>query len=42
MVSFILFMNRSHRIAVIPGDGIGNEVISEGVNRIYLRKRSGQ
>ncbi len=23
--------NRSHRIAVIPGDGIGNEVISEGV-----------
>lgn len=24
-------MNRSHRIAVIPGDGIGNEVISEGV-----------
>jgi tartrate dehydrogenase/decarboxylase/D-malate dehydrogenase len=27
----ILIMNRSHRIAVIPGDGIGNEVISEGV-----------
>ena len=24
-------MNRSHRIAVIPGDGIGNEVISEGI-----------
>jgi tartrate dehydrogenase/decarboxylase/D-malate dehydrogenase len=22
--------NRSHRIAAIPGDGIGNEVISEG------------
>jgi tartrate dehydrogenase/decarboxylase/D-malate dehydrogenase len=26
-----LFMKRSHRIAVIPGDGIGNEVISEGI-----------
>jgi len=24
-------MKRSHRIAVIPGDGIGNEVISEGI-----------
>ena len=24
-------MNRSHRIAVIPGDGIGNEVISQGI-----------
>jgi len=24
-------MNRSHRIAVIPGDGIGTEVISEGI-----------
>ena len=24
-------MKRSHRIAVIPGDGIGNEVIAEGV-----------
>jgi tartrate dehydrogenase/decarboxylase/D-malate dehydrogenase len=24
-------MNRSHRIAVLPGDGIGNEVISEGI-----------
>ncbi len=26
--------NRSHRIAVIPGDGIGNEVISEGVKSL--------
>jgi tartrate dehydrogenase/decarboxylase/D-malate dehydrogenase len=24
-------MNKSHRIAVIPGDGIGKEVISEGI-----------
>src|SRR4030042_1627924 len=24
-------MKKSHRIAVIPGDGIGNEVISEGI-----------
>ena len=24
-------MKRSHHIAVIPGDGIGNEVISEGI-----------
>ena len=24
-------MNRTHRIAVIPGDGIGEEVIAEGV-----------
>ena len=24
-------MKRSHPIAVIPGDGIGNEVISEGI-----------
>jgi isocitrate/isopropylmalate dehydrogenase len=24
-------MNKSHRIAIIPGDGIGNEVISEGI-----------
>jgi len=27
----ILLMKRIHRIAVIPGDGIGTEVISEGV-----------
>jgi tartrate dehydrogenase/decarboxylase/D-malate dehydrogenase len=26
-----MLMKRSHRIAVIPGDGIGKEVISEGV-----------
>ncbi len=26
--------SRSHRIAVIPGDGIGNEVISEGVKSL--------
>jgi tartrate dehydrogenase/decarboxylase/D-malate dehydrogenase len=26
-----MFMKRSHRVAVIPGDGIGKEVISEGV-----------
>jgi len=26
-----LSMDRSHRIAVIPGDGIGNEVTSEGI-----------
>jgi tartrate dehydrogenase/decarboxylase / D-malate dehydrogenase len=25
-------MRKSHRIAVIPGDGIGKEVISEGIN----------
>ena len=29
-----------HRIAVIPGDGIGKEVVPEGVRVLEARRRS--